>query len=386
MPLGLPELPTELKSILPFLQRAEEVRKAEPVIAYWSTYHAAQLGIGLKAKSPASRSFLGELLGVLEGMKSAIAVENPEAVETIESESASAAYVENFALKLFESADDADRTGSATRLTARKFLAAANFLELLHVFEVSGLSESDTEKIKYAKWKAAEISKALREGRRPTPGPAGSASDLPPTAVGGVSEQPESAAQVLGVPSAELTLSPSNLVPGIEMPNELIPNTRPILSAASGAWHDGSEQQAPQDHARPALPAVSPLPSTPGLIDKDRADGKSLHSARGLSGIGPSPPPSEGLNASSGLLAPSPPVSTFGSSVVSSSATAAIAPSVRLPHDGAPQTPATTPPTLSPAEMARAQKHCRFAISALDYEDVEQARKELRAALSLLGP
>jgi vacuolar protein sorting-associated protein VTA1 len=35
MPLGLPETPLELKSILPYLQRAEEVRKTEPIVAYW---------------------------------------------------------------------------------------------------------------------------------------------------------------------------------------------------------------------------------------------------------------------------------------------------------------------------------------------------------------
>lgn len=40
---------------------------------------------------------------------------------------------------------------------------------------------------------------------------------------------------------------------------------------------------------------------------------------------------------------------------------------------------------LTPQLIARAQKHCRFAISALDYEDAEQARKELRAALIVLG-
>lgn len=37
------------------------------------------------------------------------------------------------------------------------------------------------------------------------------------------------------------------------------------------------------------------------------------------------------------------------------------------------------------AQIAKAQKHCRFAISALEYEDAEQARKELRAALKVLG-
>lgn len=44
-----------------------------------------------------------------------------------------------------------------------------------------------------------------------------------------------------------------------------------------------------------------------------------------------------------------------------------------------------TPVELSPALIAKAQKHCRYAISALEYEDPEQARKELHAALAILG-
>ena len=43
------------------------------------------------------------------------------------------------------------------------------------------------------------------------------------------------------------------------------------------------------------------------------------------------------------------------------------------------------PPELTPGLIAKAQKHCRFAISSLDYEDVQQARKELYAALAILG-
>ena len=42
-------------------------------------------------------------------------------------------------------------------------------------------------------------------------------------------------------------------------------------------------------------------------------------------------------------------------------------------------------PELTPQVIARAQKHCRFAVSALDYEDRDQAIKELRAALKMLG-
>lgn len=43
------------------------------------------------------------------------------------------------------------------------------------------------------------------------------------------------------------------------------------------------------------------------------------------------------------------------------------------------------PVELTPGIITKAQKHCRFAISALNYDDAEQAKKELRAALTLLG-
>ncbi len=40
---------------------------------------------------------------------------------------------------------------------------------------------------------------------------------------------------------------------------------------------------------------------------------------------------------------------------------------------------------LTEAMIRDAKKHCRFAISSLDYEDRPQALKELRAALKVLG-
>lgn len=43
------------------------------------------------------------------------------------------------------------------------------------------------------------------------------------------------------------------------------------------------------------------------------------------------------------------------------------------------------PVELAPGIIVKAQKHCRFAVSALNYDDIEQAKKELRAALALLG-
>lgn len=54
--------------------------------------------------------------------------------DAIDNEVASSAYLENFALKIFSVADNEDRSGHAKRTTAKKFLAAANFLEVLKIF------------------------------------------------------------------------------------------------------------------------------------------------------------------------------------------------------------------------------------------------------------
>lgn len=66
-----------------------------------------------------------------------------------------------------------------------------------------------------------------------------------------------------------------------------------------------------------------------------------------------------------------------------------------LPHSAIPHVVPPPPPPepssppheleLSIKLIAEIQKKCRYVISALDYEDAQTARKELRAALALLG-
>ena len=96
-------------------------------------YYAAQVGIALKAPAPANRAFLSSLLTALESLRTTI---GPS--DAVDVESASSAYTENFALRVFTLADNEDRRGVATRSTAKKFLAAATFLEVLKVFEDKG--------------------------------------------------------------------------------------------------------------------------------------------------------------------------------------------------------------------------------------------------------
>lgn len=54
--------------------------------------------------------------------------------DTMHNDAAGAAYIDNFALKVFYAADNEDRAGRASRTTAKSFLAAANFFELLSIF------------------------------------------------------------------------------------------------------------------------------------------------------------------------------------------------------------------------------------------------------------
>ena len=64
----------------------------------------------MKAKDAASHTLLLNLLNALERLKAQI---GPN--DAIDIEAASAAYVENFALRVFRMADDEDREGCATR-------------------------------------------------------------------------------------------------------------------------------------------------------------------------------------------------------------------------------------------------------------------------------
>lgn len=73
-------------------------------------YYAAQQGIALKVKESSARHFLFDLLGLLEKLKNDIGSN-----DAVHDEPASAAYVENFALRVFTGADNEDRRGNITK-------------------------------------------------------------------------------------------------------------------------------------------------------------------------------------------------------------------------------------------------------------------------------
>jgi vacuolar protein sorting-associated protein VTA1 len=165
MPLAIPP---ELKKISPFVRRAEELDrdKTSPesrLVAYYCRQYAVHEGIPLASSSVAAKTCLGHLLAQLE--KEKLAMDNFTRDEA-------AFLCRKFAMGIFDKADQDDRAGASSKNTAKAFYAAASFLQILEQFELEG-SDEDTEdrkRIIYAKWKATEILKALKEGRAPVPG------------------------------------------------------------------------------------------------------------------------------------------------------------------------------------------------------------------------
>ncbi|XP_047171289.1 protein HOMOLOG OF MAMMALIAN LYST-INTERACTING PROTEIN 5 [Vigna umbellata] len=155
------------KLLLPYLQRADELQKHEPLVAYYCRLYAMERGLKIpqSERTKTTNALLVSLMKQLEKDKKSIQI-GPE----------DNLYLEGFALNVFGKADKQDRAGRADLNTAKTFYAASIFFEILNQF---GAVQPDLEqKQKYAVWKAADIRKALKEGRKPTAGPPAGDEDL----------------------------------------------------------------------------------------------------------------------------------------------------------------------------------------------------------------
>ncbi|KAJ7535578.1 hypothetical protein O6H91_12G039300 [Diphasiastrum complanatum] len=156
--------------LLPYLQRANELQKHDPLVAYYCRLYAMEKGLKIPAKerTKATNALLVSLMNQLEKDKRVVKLSTDDHL-----------YVEGFALNVFAKADKQDRAGHADLITAKTFYAASLFFEVLHQF---GEMQPDIEqKQKYSEWKAADIRKALSEGRKPQPGPPVGDQDLSAT-------------------------------------------------------------------------------------------------------------------------------------------------------------------------------------------------------------
>lgn len=316
-------LPAQLKPIQHHLRTAQEHEKRDPVVAYYCRLYAMQTGMKLDSKTPECRKFLVKLMDQLESMKKELG-DN----DSISQEVVGNAHIENYALKMFLYADNEDRAGRFHKNMIKSFYSASLLLDVLSVF--GELSEENIQHRKYARWKATYIHNCLKSGETPQAGPIGMDED-----------------EEAGEFGAEGFSGPSH----------------------GGSFRGGPPPNSYQDQ------------------DQD---------------LGPGPGPGIGFTPSPGSGASGPPTTNFNNIHIPPGAHAP----ANTPAEVPPPTEAVKPvplprsvptvdPTLlnaqqqggvqlSPDDFSKAQKYCKYAGSALQYEDVGTAIQNLQKALKLL--
>lgn len=169
--------------------------------------------------------------------------------------------------------------------------------------------------------------------------------------------------------------------PNFSRPLNSSSGASPTLSTNNGVFSPfQSQDSAPS-------PSPRPLPMPPSSSSSFRREGLPLPPG-GQGSVNPMVPPSHSLNSStSPLVSQTPPI--FPPSIPSQPSIPNMArpsaPSVptTMQQPSAPAVPSQLPSSLDHLSTAKVQKLAKWAVSALDYEDVETARKHLRDALDI---
>ena len=346
MPLSIPP---ELKKLTPFVRRAEELDKDKSspesrLVAYYCRQYAVHTGIPL-ATSPPGKACLGELLSHLENEKTAMDAFTRDEAKFL---------CRQFADKIFNKADSEDRAGQASKDTAKTFYAAASFLEILQQFykddDATEDHEEEKKRIVYAKWKATDILKAIKEGRKPTAGGYGEEDSTPPAeddetevATGGESNDTDNTTSVVETVTEDEEEADTAAEPMIRPP---------VMEEEEEEAEEGTEVELGPP---PSYPAQPPPPES-----APRAPASSDRPPMTFSPP-PVPPPM-----------PAPPVVK-------------------------PQAPASPPKKnkffgfggkknkASKAQLADATELTKFALAALEEKDVDLAVDRLKNAIKALG-
>ncbi|KAJ2897703.1 Vacuolar protein sorting-associated protein [Zalerion maritima] len=471
-------LPASLKAadLTRFAHRASQLEKFKPVVAYWCEYWIVNqiLAQSLHQADGEALEYTTTLMDKLETTKR----EHAGNAAITDDGTGKAACIK-FAQETFDRAERAIDANKVTRQTADTFQAAATFFELQNIW---GSPDRETQaKIKYAKWNAARIFKAIREGKDPNetnPRRGEEEEEAKPEDGGLPSLDPNdpevrmlmgsggaastSASPVGGVVGGDMGRAPSQpFMPPMPRPVtiEHAPGhgyQRPNSAGVSPLEPQVSAPTSPLPSALPSAPdQVSPLappelpePTTPGSYFPSMPAGAHppkmappeppAAAARSppmdfyrTTPSQPSPPPLHFVDTApshpiahnqqppSSSFSPVPtaptPVQYSASSAHHQHAPRLSPPPVNYQQNSYPPPqpaqptyrsnpqPQQQPPqqhqqyyqhqphqpqpdryTTDDVKMAEAQKHARWAISALNFEDVGTAVRELKTALGQL--
>ncbi|XP_068433892.1 vacuolar protein sorting-associated protein VTA1 homolog [Clinocottus analis] len=313
-------LPPQLRAIQHHLRTAAEHENRDPVVAYYCRLYAMQTGIKLDSKTPECRKFLVNLMDQLETMKKQLG-DNDSIVQEVVGN----AHIENYALKMFLYADNEDRQGRFHKNMIKSFYSSSLLLDVLSVF--GELSEENIQHRKYARWKATYIHNCLKNGETPEAGPIAMEDDedAGEYGAGGFSH---GASFRGGPPSGSFEERDQSPGPGAGPGIGFAPGPGSVPSGPPNT-NFNNIHIPPGAHAPANTPAELPPPTEPV---------KPVPVPRSMSSVDPAL-----LNAQ---------------------------------QEGGVH--------LTPEDFTKAQKYCKYAGSALQYEDVGTAVQNLQKALKLL--
>lgn len=306
-----------------------------------------------------------------------------------------------------------------TRQTADTFRASATFLELLSIWDK--LEPEAESKIKFAKYHALRIAKALKAGEdpnltnpKPEIAPEEAVAPLDPndpevqSITNAAAMQPTVEDEVMpqispppapnGLPSITPAGDPAPHVSPLEPPAPLAPSHLEVSPIEpSPADERANSEGGGYFPEVPTFTAQSSAPSLPTAPPDDiemkspggSLDPSSFYTAQAPPGLSPAPtsilPPAAPTSLSSAvspsMLPPPAPQPVVLSPAVQVSVTNS-AGQVSVTNSAAQ---VQGPYRTDDESTTLAQKHARWAISALNFEDVNTAVKELRTALRALG-
>ncbi|KJY02487.1 DUF605-domain-containing protein [Zymoseptoria brevis] len=395
-------LPAKLKAAAPdvqrFATRAAQLEKFKPIVSYWCEYYILQqiLSKELHSSDEECTNYAVQLMDKLEKYK----VEN-STNDAVVDDVAAKAYVENFALETFSRGDEAQRANKVTKQTADAFQASVTFMELVSIW--GPLEPEFVAKIKFAKFHALRIAKAIKAGEDPN-------------ASNPVVERPAEPVDIEMDDGIEAELKSMENNVGVYRP--------PAVESAPDSGYPSQGQSTPHAEAM-APPAVPSRTLNEHTVASGVGQEHALATSPVHAAIGPSRAPSIGGGyfpaipgepsntntqppTPSSPQAPSDPADFYNTSPSREAAPPPPAvgalpqgrPVAPTPHHMSTQparapAPTTSQPISTPPpaggyktdddSILAAQKHAKWAISALNFEDAVTAVKELRSALQSLG-
>ena len=271
------------------------------------------------------------------------------------------------------------------RQTADTFQAAATFLELCQVWNPP--DPETAAKIKFAKYHALRIVKAIKAGEDPNASNPVRQEEWED--VQGEQGQVDQDVQAFDASVAQRAAQPSvEEAPDESFPQPPAPTTLPqvphdIPPAAQSINTDVGQSS---DLNLPSAPETlaSPSASTPNLPNTPAHLGAPQPAPSPIPPSNPSDIPHDPNSfynrPSANIVTPPPAQSPSGIPVVTRS--------IPQPAPVPAAAPGPSPSNLSDADdksIALAQKHARWAVSALTFDDVNTAIKELKNSLRQLG-